>query len=600
MCDNCPDDANADQADGDGDGHGNACDNCPSDMNPDQTDRDADGTGDVCDNCPDDANADQADGDFDGHGDACDNCPDNANASQADTDGDGIGDVCDPTPNGDSDGDGIDNLADNCPDASNENQTDTDGDGIGDVCDSDDDNDGVDDALDSDPTNPNVCQDADNDGCDDCTNGSVDPNNDGTDTDGDGTCDAGDSDDDNDGTPDISDAFPLDATETTDTDGDGKGDNSDNCPLDANADQTDTDGDGIGDVCDSDYTPQGQNVVVQPIDTTTGSTPITFTFDNVLQGGTTTVTSSSLGAPPPSGFKVSTNPAVYYELDSTVVFNGYVTVCFNYPDAPNEQVENSYKLFHYEDTNGDGVLDKWVPIMTSLDTVNNIICGAVTSFSPFAIFEESNQVPVADAGADKDVEATGILTDVTLDGSGSNDPDGDTLIYTWTGSFGTVSGMSPTVQLGIDEHTIELTVDDGNGGISSDTVVVKVQDTTAPDFTFTQLSSELSPPNHKMVLVATVSNVTDLVDSSPVVSVTVTSNQAINGKGDGNTDYDWEVIQNGDTWNIWVRAERSGKNEGRVYSISVNVSDSSGNQKTPSGTVAVPHDEGKGGGNGKK
>jgi N-acetylneuraminic acid mutarotase len=497
-------------------------------------------------------------------------------------------------------------------------------------------------------------------------------------------------------------------------------------------------------------TPVGENIEIQPIDSTTGEpAPVEFTFTEVTESGTTTVTSSTQGAPAPSGFKASTNPPVYYELNSTVVFEGNVTVCFDYPNAPNEQVESNYKLFHFVDP-------VWVDVTTSLDTENNRICGTVTSFSPFAIFE-SNQPPVADAGDDLTVEATGVLTDVTLDGSGSNDPDGDTLIYTWTGSFGTVSGKSPTVQLGIDEHTIKLTVDDGNGGISNDTVVITVRDTTvpvivmsgsspitveagsiysdagataadivdgnltssivivssvdtsapgiftvtynvsdaagnpavqatrtvtvvdttepvvtapagvkaeasgtqttvtigsatatdavgvvsitsdapatypvgittvtwtakdaagntgtakqtitvvdttAPDFTFTQLSSELSPPNHKMVLVATVSNVTDLVDSSPVVSVTVTSNQTTNGKGDGNTDdYDWEVIQNGVVWNIWVRAERSGKSEGRVYSISVNVSDSSGNQDTSSSTVTVPHDEGKGGGNGKK
>jgi len=56
--------------------------------------------GDVCDNCPDDLNADQNDTDGDGIGDVCDNCPDDLNPDQNDTDGDGIGDVCDSTPEG--------------------------------------------------------------------------------------------------------------------------------------------------------------------------------------------------------------------------------------------------------------------------------------------------------------------------------------------------------------------------------------------------------------------------------------------------------------------------------------------------------------------
>jgi hypothetical protein len=123
--DNCPDDANADQADRNGDGAGDACDdedgddisdaddNCPDDFNPDQDDRNGDGEGDECDdedgdgvvddedNCPDDDNADQHDEDADDVGDVCDNCPADANPDQDDTTEvtpDGVGDACDPEP----------------------------------------------------------------------------------------------------------------------------------------------------------------------------------------------------------------------------------------------------------------------------------------------------------------------------------------------------------------------------------------------------------------------------------------------------------------------------------------------------------------------
>ena len=46
------------------------------------------------DNCQDTDNADQADSDDDGVGDACDNCVDVANADQADDDDDGVGNAC--------------------------------------------------------------------------------------------------------------------------------------------------------------------------------------------------------------------------------------------------------------------------------------------------------------------------------------------------------------------------------------------------------------------------------------------------------------------------------------------------------------------------
>jgi hypothetical protein len=103
-------------------------------------DVDGDWIGFDCDNCPNDANNDQADGDGDGLGDVCDDCPAIANADQKDTDLDGIGDVCDPCTDTDGDGagDGFPNdtcATDNCVTIANPGQEDDDGDGVGNACD---------------------------------------------------------------------------------------------------------------------------------------------------------------------------------------------------------------------------------------------------------------------------------------------------------------------------------------------------------------------------------------------------------------------------------------------------------------------------------
>jgi probable HAF family extracellular repeat protein len=94
---------------------------------------------------------------------------------------------------------------------------------------------------------------------------------------------------------------------------------------------------------------------------------------------------------------------------------------------------------------------------------------------------QTNSPPVADAGPDQVAECTGGLTSVTLDGSASQDPDGDALVYEWTeGGSSLGSGVRPVVALADGTHVVTLTVTDPDGESSQDTVVISVQDTTAP------------------------------------------------------------------------------------------------------------------------
>ncbi len=76
--------------DQDHDGVANAVDNCPRKLNADQADLDGDGLGDACDACDG-----AGDDDGDGVQNPCDNCPEKPNPMQVDIDEDGLGDDCD-------------------------------------------------------------------------------------------------------------------------------------------------------------------------------------------------------------------------------------------------------------------------------------------------------------------------------------------------------------------------------------------------------------------------------------------------------------------------------------------------------------------------
>jgi uncharacterized repeat protein (TIGR01451 family) len=103
--------------------------------------------------------------------------------------------------------------------------------------------------------------------------------------------------------------------------------------------------------------------------------------------------------------------------------------------------------------------------------------------------------------------------------------------------------------------------------------------------------SSLWPPNHQFVPVTVSYDVTDNC-ALPLNSCTlsVTSNEPVNGKGDGNTFPDWIVVDDHD---VLLRSERSGNGNGRIYTIAITCIDSGGNSSEEPVEVSVPHDRGR-------
>jgi probable HAF family extracellular repeat protein len=193
-----------------------------------------------------------------------------------------------------------------------------------------------------------------------------------------------------------------------------------------------------------DYTPTGGNVSVTPVDASTGApAPVSLSFANVTNGGTTTVTSGSVGGvsgpPAPGGFRLG-NPATYYDVVTTATFAGSVELCFDYSGASYGN-ENNLKLLHFETNVSTGVID-WADVTTTLNTTTKIICGSVTSLSPFLVAElnaapvvTSLALPAAPVPIGTSVTASAAFTD-------ANPNDSHTATFDWdngTTSSGSVS-----------------------------------------------------------------------------------------------------------------------------------------------------------------
>jgi hypothetical protein len=209
---------------------------------------------------------------------------------------------------------------------------------------------------------------------------------------------------------------------------------------------------------------------------------------------------------------------------------------------------------------------------SATDTAGN------TGTATFNVIVSDVTPPVVTVPADITVEAaTSAGTVVNFTATAFDAVDG-VLTPTCTPASGS------TFHIGLTQ--VRCTATDAATNMGEATFNIAVVDSTAPVITqFAPSQSVLWPPDHQMVSLTIQVTVTDSGDAAPVCSIlAIGSNEPVNGTGDGDTGPDWSFSG----LSFSLRAERAAAGNGRVYTITGECRDSSGNVSHALTTVRVP------------
>ena len=171
-------------------------------------------------------------------------------------------------------------------------------------------------------------------------------------------------------------------------------------------------------------------------------------------------------------------------------------------------------------------------------------------------------------------------------------PTWDTMVLAeGTNSWQVASGFPDDWQPG-RTYALYARVYDTAGEVGTDVNYFYIGDVTPPTISLTILRRTLWPANGKMALAAEVS-AEDACDATPEVTIDVASSDTPQPPKKGEPRPDWEIVRDGDVWQVWLRAERAAPSTDRVYVITAAATDDSGNRAQRIGTATVPGGSGR-------
>jgi hypothetical protein len=200
-----------------------------------------------------------------------------------------------------------------------------------------------------------------------------------------------------------------------------------------------------------------------------------------------------------------------------------------------------------------------------------------TSTGAFQVTVQDTTPPELSLPADITVEATSASgAVVTYSASATDIVDGSVSVQCVPGSGSTFA---------VGTTTVSCSATDAHLNTANGSFDVTVTDSTPPQILSVDANpGVLWPPNHQMVNVTVTVVAVDAIDPAPVSQIiSVTSNQPINGTGDGDTSPDWVITG---PLTVQLRSERSNGKD-RIYTITIETTDASGNSTTATDTVVV-------------